>query len=316
MQKSKETKSKSKETKSKYKKLDNGSLPKPSIYYTEKFKLGLASLIAAIFILFVSWTISDMSSEHNSIRDIGIVFAILAGVVPLTLLQLRDVQRRDSIDRNLPLFLLALTSAVQSGANLIKALEHTAERNMGALTAELKNLRANISWGMPMDEALENFANKCGTRMSRRVVILLEMAIKVGGDIASNLEMIQKHVTELQNLEKERKSSLAPYTYTIYIAFAVFIGISVILSTQFFSEIEVVQGMLKTNMAEGQDAGMFSALADIEIDELNRILFNMAVIQAVFGGLAAGKIGAGNYVAGIKHIVIMVIMAVIAFNAF
>ncbi len=74
--------------------------------------------------------------------------------------------------------------------------------------------------------------------------------------------------------------------------------------------------MLKTNVGEGQSTGMFSALADIEIDELNRILFNMAVIQAVFGGLAAGKIGAGNYVAGIKHIVIMVVMAVIAFNAF
>ena len=302
--------------KQKVKKIGDTELPKPSIFYTERFKIGIASLIAAIFIFIVSWTISDMSSEHNSIRDVGTVFAILAGVVPLTLLQLRDVQRRDSIDRNLPLFLLALTSAVQSGANLIRALEHTAERNVGALTPELKNLRANITWGMPIDEALENFANRCNTRMSRRVVVLLEMAIKVGGDIANNLEMIQKHVTELQNLEKERKSSLAPYTYTIYIAFAVFIGISVILSTQFFAEIEVVQQLLKTNVGEGAKGGMFSALADIEISELNRILFNMAVIQAVFGGLAAGKIGAGNYVAGIKHIVIMVVMAVIAFNAF
>jgi len=305
----------SKSTKSGSEKTSTGDeLPKPSIFYTEKFKIGIASLIAAIFIFFVSITISEIFSEHNTIRDIGTVFAILAGVVPLTLLQLRDVHRKDSIDRNLPLFLLALTSAVQSGANLIKAIEHTAERNMGSLTPELKNLRANISWGMPMDEALENFSDRCGTRTSRRVVILLEMAIKVGGDIANNLEMIQKHVTELQNLEKERKSSLAPYTYTIYIAFAVFIGISVILSSQFFSEMEVVQGLLKTSMAKGQQSGMFSALADLEIDELNKILFNMALIQAVFGGLAAGKIGAGNYIAGIKHIVIMVVMAVIAFN--
>jgi len=263
--------------------IDGIELPKPSIYYSDKFKVGIASVIVAIFIFFISSTISDLYSESNSVKEVGTVFAILAGVVPLTLLQLREVQRKDSIDRNLPLFLLALTSAVQSGANLIKALEHAAERNMGALTPELKNLRANISWGMPMDEALENFSNRCGTRMSKRVVILLEMAIKVGGDIANNLEMIQKHVTELQNLEKERKSSLAPYTYTIYIAFAVFIGISVILSTQFFSEIEVVQELLKTNMDKGQDAGMFSSLASIEISELNKILFNMAIIQAVFG---------------------------------
>jgi len=312
MQKTDDTKQK----KVKGKTLDGTVLPTPSIFYSDRFKLGVASLIAALFIFFISSTISDLFSETNSIKDVGTVFAILAGIVPLTLLQLKEVHRKDSIDRNLPLFLLALTSAVQSGANLIKSIEHAADRNMGALTPELKNLRANISWGMPMDAAMENFANRCGTRMSRRVVILLEMAIKVGGDIANNLEMIQKHVTELQNLEKERKSSLAPYTYTIYIAFAVFIGIAVILSTQFFSEIEVVQGMLNENIPEGADTGMFSSLASIEIGELNKILFNMAIIQAVFGGLAAGKIGAGTYVAGIKHIVIMVIMAVIAFNIF
>ncbi len=309
MQKSEPTKSNKKYS------LKDGELPKPSIYYSDKFKIGIASMIAAIFIFFVSSTISDMYSESTNIRDVGTVFAILAGIVPLTLLQLRDVQRKDSIDRNLPLFLLALTSAVQSGANLIKAIEHTADRNMGALTPELKNLRANISWGMPMDEALDNFANRTGTRMSRRIVILLEMAINVGGDIANNLEMIQKHVTELQNIEKERKSSLAPYTYTIYIAFAVFIGISVILSTQFFSEIANVQELLRDNVVQGQ-SGMFSTLADLDIGGLDKILFNMAIIQAVFGGLAAGKIGSGNYVSGIKHIVIMVIMAVIAFNAF
>ncbi len=309
MQKSEATKSNKKNS------LKNGELPKPSIYYSDKFRIGIASLIAAFFIFFVSNTISDLYSETNNIKEVGTVFALLAGIVPLTLLQLRDVQRKDSIDRNLPLFLLALTSAVQSGANLIKAIEHTADRNMGALTPELKNLRANISWGMPMDEALDNFATRTGTRMSRRIVILLEMAINVGGDIANNLEMIQKHVTELQNIEKERKSSLAPYTYTIYIAFAVFIGISVILSTQFFSEIANVQVLLKESVVQGQ-SGMFSTLADLDIGGLDKILFNMAIIQAVFGGLAAGKIGSGNYVSGIKHIVIMVIMAVIAFNAF
>ncbi len=153
-----------------------------------------------------------------------------------------------------------------------------------------------------------------GTKISRRVVVLLEMELKIGGDIRSNLEMIQKHVTELQNLEKERKSSLAPYTFTIYISFAVFIGIAVILSSQFFSEFETVQELLMdTPGASTQGGGMFSSIASMDIEALNTILFNMAIIEAVFGGLAAGKIGAGSYVAGIKHIIVMIVIAVIAF---
>jgi flagellar protein FlaJ len=39
----------------------------------------------------------------------------------------------------------------------------------------------------------------------------------------------------------------------------------------------------------------------------------MSIIEAIFGGLAAGKIGSGNYVSGIKHIIVMVVMAVAAF---
>jgi len=59
---------------------------------------------------------------------------------------------------------------------------------------------------------------------------------------------------------------------------------------------------------------MFSSLADMNVKAMQSALFNMAIIEALFGGLAAGKIGAGSYVAGTKHVVIMVIAAVIAFN--
>ncbi len=292
-----------------YKRKLEVEMPKPSLMQSKKLKIGISSAVAALVIISVSLHFF----EGTTYRDVGLIFGILAGIVPLTMLQLKEVQRRDSIDKNLPLFLLALSSAVQSGANLIRAIETTADRNMGALTPELKNLRANLSWGMPIEDAFENFANKMGTKISRRVVVLLEMALKIGGDIRSNLEMIQKHVTELQNLEKERKSSLAPYTFTIYISFAVFIGIAVILSSQFFSEFETVQELLADTPGASPEGAMFSSIAGMDIEALNTILFNMAIIEAVFGGLAAGKIGGGSYVSGIKHIVVMIVMAVIAF---
>ena len=294
------------------KRLPPVEVPKPSLIYTQKFRVAVPSAVVGIIIVMASLYLEGFS-ENTSIRDVGVIFGILTAVVPLTMLQLRESQRKDSIDRNLPLFLLALSSAVQSGANLIRAIETTADRNMGSLTPELKNLRANLSWGMPVEDAFENFATRTGTKMSRRVTVLLEMALKIGGDIRANLEMIQKHVTELQNLEKERKSSLAPYTYTIYISFAVFLGIAVILSSQFFSEFEVVQELLEATPGATSGGGFFSSITEIDIQALNQILFNMSIIEAVFGGLAAGKIGSGSYIAGIKHIIVMIVMAVVAF---
>jgi len=269
------------------------------------------SLIASVSVLSMSFYFSEFS-ESTTIRDVGLIFGILVGIIPLTVHQLKEVQRRDNIDRNMPMFLLALLSSVQSGANLIKAIEQAAERNLGALTPELKNLKANISWGTPMEEAFENFAERTGTRVSRRVTVLLEMAMKIGGDVTENLEMIQKHVSEIQNIEKGRKSALQPYTYTIWISYGVFLAVAVLLTTSFFSEMERVQeGLLASG--SGTD-GLFGSMASMDIGAMESALFNMAIIEAVFGGLAAGKIGSGSYVAGTKHVVGMIVIAVIAFN--
>ena len=286
-------------------------IPKLSLIHSKKLRILLSTGIVGIIMIAASFYYPPIA-EDQSVQTTGIVFGALFAIVPITLLHLKETQRKDNIDKNLPLFLLALSSAVQSGANLIRAIETTADRNMGPLTPELRNLRANISWGMPIEDAFQNFANRTGTKMSRRVSTLLEMSLKIGGDIRANLEMIQQHVTDLQNLEKDRKASLAPYTYTIYISFAVFLGISVILSSQFFSEFLVIQKMLidSPGITEG---GMFSSIINMDIEALNSILFNMSLIEAVFGGLAAGKIGSGNYVSGMKHIIVMIVMAVAAF---
>ena len=285
--------------------------PKQSILKNEILKSAIFSIVASISVISMSFYFSEYS-DSTTIRDVGLIFGILVGIIPLTIHQLKEVQRRDSIDRNLPVFLLALLSSVQSGANLIKAIEQAADRNLGALTPELKNLRANISWGTPIEEAFENFAERTGTRVSRRVTVLLEMAMKIGGDVTENLEMIQKHVSEMQNIEKSRKSALQPYTYTIYISFGVFLAVAVLLTTSFFTEIEKVQESLLS--AGSGTEGLFGSLASMEIEKLESALFNMAVIEAVFGGLAAGKIGSGSYVAGTKHVVVMIVIAVIAFN--
>jgi flagellar protein FlaJ len=288
-------------------------LPTIPLFKTEKFKVSIISAAASIFVIIFSIYLA--SSIQIITREIGIIFGILAGIIPLAMLQLKEVQRRDGIDRHLPLFLLSLVSSIQSGSNLIQAIQLTPERNMGNLGPVLKNLKSNISWGMPIDEAFASFSKKAGTRMAKRVTVLLEIAYKNGGNISENLETIQKHVSELRNLEKERKSSLQPYTYTIYISYAVFIAITVILSTQFFTQIDAVKDLL-VNEKLSANNNMFAAISGVRINELDSIMFNMAIIESIFGGIAAGKIGSGSYVAGIKHVIVMIIIAVIAFMVF
>ncbi len=114
--------------------------PKQSILKNEILKTLTFSLIASVTVLSMNFYFSEFSNS-TTIRDVGLIFGILVGIIPLTIHQLKEIQRKDSIDRNLPVFLLALLSSVQSGANLIKAIEQAGDRNLGALTPELKNQR-------------------------------------------------------------------------------------------------------------------------------------------------------------------------------
>src|SRR3970282_802807 len=167
--------------------------------------------------------------------------------MPIAAVNMKEVIRKNSIDKNLPIFLLALRSSIVSGHSILQGLTEVANRKLGALTPELKNLRANLSWGMPLEEAFENFVQRVGTRTSRRVMVLLNLAIEAGGNVADTIDIIQKHVSEMQNLENERKGNMRPYIITIYISFAVFLAIAAILVFQFFGEIERLQTTLTTN---------------------------------------------------------------------
>ena len=56
-------------------------MPKPSVIYSEKFRVGLASGVASIVVFVLSFYLADFS-ETTGTRDIGMVFAVLVGIVP------------------------------------------------------------------------------------------------------------------------------------------------------------------------------------------------------------------------------------------
>lgn len=278
---------------------------------SKKRKLIILSAICAIVVMIMGLVASSIIG-NTTIRDLGAVAAIIAGVMPISAANMKEVIRKNSIDKNLPIFLLGLRSSIISGHSILQGLTEVANRKMGGLTPELKNLRANLSWGMPLEEAFENFVQRVGTRTSRRVMVLLNLAIEAGGNVVDTIDVIQKHVSEMQNLENERKGNMRPYIITIYISFAVFLAIAAILVFQFFGEIEKLQVTLIAG-SNSQVPGLFGGLVDVNIKHLKELMLHMSIVEAIFGGLIAGKIGEGSYVAGIKHVVILIVISVAVF---
>ena len=217
---------------------------------------------------------------------------------------------RGRIDDALPSFLSDVTSNAKTGFSLTRSLEMTADNDYGPLTAELKRMKAQLSWGLPFEDVVRSELRRLDSRIARRTFGVLLEANRSGGKVEDMLEAIQRHTMELHQIEKEVRNNLRPFTMTTYIAVFIFLGIAVVLIDTFFA------GLIGANSTAPGGVVAFQGLSGITLSSIKSAFFQIALVEAVIGGLGAGKLGEASFAAGIKHIVILVVATVLAFQLF
>jgi flagellar protein FlaJ len=217
---------------------------------------------------------------------------------------------RSKIDDALPTFLSDITSGVKTGFSLTRALEMAAANEYGPMTKELKRMRAQLSWGVPFEEVVRSELNRLDSRIARRTFGVLLEANRAGGKVEEMLEAIQRHTMELHQIEKEVRNSLRPFTLTTYISVFIFLGIAIVLIDTFFA------GLINTQSSSQGGAVAFQGLQGISLSTIKSAFLQIGLVEAVIGGLGAGKLGEASFAAGIKHVVILVVATVLAFQLF
>src|SRR6266849_3461159 len=180
-------------------------------------------------------------------------FALFAGILclmPPAIMYFMDSRRRDSIDNNIPHLIRDIADAGRSGMTLVRAIEISAEREYGPLTKEIKRLMAKVSFRVPLEKALQYFADRTGTMLARRSSMLIAEANKSGGDIQESMESVAKHVQDIQYLENKRRATLRPFIGVMYISFAVFLVTVYLLISSFFTR------LANSNLAGGSVCGI------------------------------------------------------------
>ncbi len=241
-------------------------------------------------------------------------FLLLAGIlalVPPAIMYLVDSRRRDSIDNNIPHLIRDIADAGRSGMTLVRAIEISAERDYGPLTKEIKKLIAKISFRVPLEKALQYFADRTGTTLSRRSAMLISEAHKSGGDIQESMESVAKHVQEIQYLERKRRATLRPFIGVMYISFAVFLVTVYLLITSFFTQ------LANTNFGgSGSIGGAGFNFVTLPLGQITSVFLYMAMIEAVFAGLVGGKMATGYIRDGLKHAILLMMICFSTFVFF
>jgi len=260
----------------------------------------------------ITWAVSAASASAiivfgllmywgDSLFDEAVFFAIIAAVFPPAILTYLDYRWRKAIDEHLPDLFRSIVQAQETGMTLPQALEDAAKRDYGPLTAELRKMTTQISWGMSFEEALLALGKRVSTVLIQRTVPMIIEASRSGGHVEKVFDPMGKFIQTTLLLDKERRTQTRPYIAIVYVAFFVFIFTIVLLFKSFFVSTEQLP-MLGT--------------AVMSPEAIKRLFFHMTVVQSLFGGLVAGKMGEGTVNAGLKHSLILMICGYLAIKLF
>ena len=215
---------------------------------------------------------------------------------------------RTKIDDNIPNMLADVAGNVRSGFNITRAMELAADTDYGPLTEQLQIDKYQLSWGLTFAQVMHNQAARVDSQLAKRTFASLAQASISGGKIQDVLDSIQRHTSELHQIDKETKNALRPYIATIYIAVGIFLAISVVLLDTFFAKIFAQSAKV------GQGASIFSGLGGLNLPALKQAFLQMGLMESVFGGLGAGKLGEASFAAGFKHVIILAVLNIVVFT--
>jgi flagellar protein FlaJ len=157
---------------------------------------------------------------------------------------------------------------------------------------------AQMSWGIPIEDALEGFAARVGTDMTKKTTALLTAAIRLGGDLKSLFRSTAEFLHKMLDANDERNEQLRPYLSMIYVTLIVFVVTMFMLYHSLAGLFDLQSNILRIEMTQ---------------DQLKILLFDLATLEAIFGGIIAAKLSSGTIYPGLKHSIIMLLINTAAF---
>lgn len=241
-----------------------------------------------------------------------VILAFILTIMPPGFFSLYETSRIKRLEAEFPALLRDVSLSVKSGTTPKEAMSIATGGQYGALTPAIKQIDDMISWGVSFEDALLHFAKKYPTLLIRRTIFTLIEASRMGGQLGEILEGVATDAEETKALERRRSSETKPYLIICYVSYFVFLAVILIMSYVFLPMMKEAAEVTSGGSLPG-GVGQF-AVSDEDLALYNMLFFHALVIKGFFAGIVTGKMGEGKVVAGLKHSVFFIVVAVIAYT--
>jgi len=158
-----------------------------------------------------------------------VVALTVVGIVlfaPPIILSIMKERRSDSFIKQLPDALAAMSSSMNSGLNLIKAMQQVVKNQPEPIAQEFAQVMVENRVGHDLNDSLDDLAERIG----RQEVVLMNSAIKisraVGGNLGETLQILSHTLREKSKVEGKVRAltSMGKAQGNLAMGFPVFMG--------------------------------------------------------------------------------------------
>jgi flagellar protein FlaJ len=259
---------------------------------SEITKLSMVTTAVGIMIIYINFMFFSAYAQIFAL--INMLGAIIILGIPL-FFRYSHYKTSKKMESIFPKFLRDIAENVSTGMTLPQAMRAVATHDYGIMTPYVKDISAKISWGVPMEKVLTDFANKVGTDIMKRNIQSIIETHRSGGSIDTIMSAVAESSQELEKIKKERSASVYSQMINGYMIYVVFLGVMIALSSV----------LIPAFQFEGSQENLQAAFKEI--------FRSLIIIQGFFAGLSIGKMTEGELMAGIKHSIVLVVFGYSAF---
>lgn len=231
-----------------------------------------------------------------------LIFSTLSSIVlpAIVFIEYRERLIR-KLERELPEFLKQLASLNEAGLNVVEALRHLSETELGILGREIRRIKREVEWGELITSALEKVGSRIRSTVFAKAISMLIKAIESTPSIRDAL-LTASSYSELEIEVRDRmRAQMSMYILIIYLSFAVFLYTAYVL----------IQNML-TIFTTIETTSIVGTVFNIE--KVKGIFLETSLLVATFSGIMAGVMGEGKIEAGLKHVFALVVIVYVFFR--
>jgi tight adherence protein B len=163
-------------------------------------------------------------------RAIGFVFAVvLVGLIPVAALRFFSGNRRRKFTSLLPDTLQLLSGSLRAGYSLLQGVEAVSQEVENPMGAELRRVLAEARLGRPLEEALDDCAQRMGSPDFSWAVMAIRIQREVGGNLAELLQTVGETMVARERLRREIRTLTAEGRMSAIIVGILPVGLGIML---------------------------------------------------------------------------------------